>query len=106
MSFPENATDSERNIKWQKITEISQNHHFLGSLSRVFLFLEVHPYQKERRLAKSASQVFCYLKPTGKQKTAPIFYQSSHFYILNVWSRLRDLNSRPLPYHGSALPLS
>ena len=29
-------------------------------------------------------------------------FSESIFY----WSRDRDLNSRPLPYHGSALPLS
>ncbi len=30
----------------------------------------------------------------------------SSFFFIIAWSHPRDLNPRPLPYHGSALPLS
>ena len=67
---PENATDSERNIKWQKITEISQNHHFLGSLSWGFLFLEVSQKRFSSALLSETDR---------KTKDCSDFYQSSLF---------------------------
>ena len=40
----------------------------------------------------------------AQSKQLPLSYGS--WDTISSWSRHRDLNSRPLPYHGSALPLS
>ena len=34
------------------------------------------------------------------------FTNPAYLYICYQWSHLRDLNPRPHPYHGCALPLS